>query len=171
MLLTPAQTEPKSFQSRRPPPPHPTPHLFSFFFFLLFLPGVNVSHVYVRARALGCFQSYQYPNLSEGADRVSGQLRGDKQCSFCGVTKSGRVWREMPESDARSMVSTLGKKEKKKSSVSFQMILVLFELAWAAWSVIEQTSDIIWVVCNKRTTVWALTQNCTLTDSFLGPVA
>ena len=23
-------------------------------------------------------QSYQYPNLSEGADRVGGQLRGDK---------------------------------------------------------------------------------------------
>ena len=25
-------------------------------------------------------QSYQYPNLSEGADRVGGQLRGDKEC-------------------------------------------------------------------------------------------
>ena len=24
-------------------------------------------------------QSYQYPNLSEGADRVGGQLRGDKE--------------------------------------------------------------------------------------------
>ena len=24
-------------------------------------------------------QSYQYPNLSEGADRVGGQLRGDKR--------------------------------------------------------------------------------------------
>ena len=28
-------------------------------------------------------QSYQYPNLSrEGADRVGGQLRGDKECPF-----------------------------------------------------------------------------------------
>ena len=83
MLLTPAQMKPKSFQSTR-----------NFFF----LPGVDASHVYVRAWALGCFHSQvikiwqsleegagkrcsefdQYPNLSEGADRVGGQLRGDK---------------------------------------------------------------------------------------------
>ena len=47
-------------------------------------------------------QSHQYPNLSEGADRVAGQLRGDKECPFSGVIKSGRVWRRVPESDARS---------------------------------------------------------------------
>ena len=29
-------------------------------------------------------RSYQYPNLSEGADRVDGQLRGDKECPFSG---------------------------------------------------------------------------------------
>ena len=43
-------------------------------------------------------QSYQYPNLSKGADRVGGQLRGDKKGPFSGVTKSGRVWRKVPES-------------------------------------------------------------------------
>ena len=48
-------------------------------------------------------QSYQYPNLSEGADRVGGQLRADKACPFSGVTKSGRVWRKVPESGARSV--------------------------------------------------------------------
>ena len=48
-------------------------------------------------------QSYQYPNLSEGADRVAGQLRRDKECPFSGVTKSGRVWRKVPESDAQSV--------------------------------------------------------------------
>ena len=48
-------------------------------------------------------QSYQYPNLSEGADRVGGQMRRDKECPFSGVTKSGRVWRKVPESDARSL--------------------------------------------------------------------
>ena len=48
-------------------------------------------------------QSYQYPNLSQGADRVAGQLRGDKECPFRGVTKSSRVWRKVPESDARSV--------------------------------------------------------------------
>ena len=41
------------------------------------------------------------PNLSVGADRVGGQLRGDKECPFNGVIKSGRVWRKVPESDAR----------------------------------------------------------------------
>ena len=48
-------------------------------------------------------QSYQYPNLSEGADRISGQLRGDKESPFSGVTKSGRVLRKVPENDARSV--------------------------------------------------------------------
>ena len=48
-------------------------------------------------------QSYRYRNLSEGADRVGGQLRGDKEYPFRGVTKSGRVWRKVPESDARSV--------------------------------------------------------------------
>ena len=47
--------------------------------------------------------NYQYPNLSEGADRVGGQLRGDIECPFRDVTDSGRVWRKVPESDARSL--------------------------------------------------------------------
>ena len=85
---------------------------------ILLLPGVYAPHVYVRAWAPSCFHSlnYQYPNLSEGADRVAGQLRGDKECPFSGdrvagqlrgdkecpfsgVTKPGRVWRKVPESD------------------------------------------------------------------------
>ena len=52
-------------------------------------------------------QSYQYPNLLEAADRVGGQLRGDKEYPFSGATKSGRVWRKVPESGARSVISTL----------------------------------------------------------------
>ena len=51
-------------------------------------------------------QFYYYPNLSEGGDRVSGQLRGNEECPFSGVTRSGRVWRKVPESDARSVIST-----------------------------------------------------------------
>ena len=80
MLIPPPQIKPKSFESRRT---------------LFTLPGVDASHVYVRAGALGYFHSlnYQYLNLPEGADRVGGQLRGDKECPFSGVTKSGRVWR------------------------------------------------------------------------------
>ena len=49
----------------------------------------------------------QYPGLSEGAVRVAGQLRGDKECPFSGVTKSGRVWRKVPENGARSVGSKL----------------------------------------------------------------
>ena len=45
----------------------------------------------------------QYPNLSEGADRVDGQLREDKECPFSGITRSGRVWKKVPESDAGSV--------------------------------------------------------------------
>ena len=37
------------------------------------------------------------------------QLRGDKEYPFSGVTKSGRVWRKGPESDARSVQSSLCK--------------------------------------------------------------
>ena len=48
-------------------------------------------------------QSYQYRNLSEGAERVAGQLHGDKEGPYSGVTKSGRVWKKVPESDARSV--------------------------------------------------------------------
>ena len=48
-------------------------------------------------------QSYLYPNLLQDADRVSGQLRGDKECPFSGVTSSGRVWRKVPESDVRNV--------------------------------------------------------------------
>ena len=43
MLFTPAQIKPKSFESRRNS--------------LFFLPGVDTSHFYMRARALGCFHS------------------------------------------------------------------------------------------------------------------
>ena len=62
---------------------------------------MKVEVAVLHAWALGCFHSlnsYQYPNLSEGADRVGGQLRRDKECPFSSVTKSGRVSRKVPES-------------------------------------------------------------------------
>ena len=39
-------------------------------------------------------QSYYHSTLSEGADSVGGQLFGDKECPFSGVTSSGRVRRK-----------------------------------------------------------------------------
>ena len=65
---------------------------------------MDASHVYVRALALGCFYSHiSTGTFLECADRVAGQLRGDKECPFSGVTRSDRVWRKVPESDARSV--------------------------------------------------------------------
>ena len=87
----PAQIKPKSFESTR-----------NFFFFYSRGGCVSCLRACLGARLLP--QSYQYPNLSEGADHVSGlQLRRDKECPFSGATKSGRVWRKVPESDARSV--------------------------------------------------------------------
>ena len=85
-----SSNQPKSFESKRKP---------------LFTRGGCASclRAFLGARLLP--QSYQYPNLSEGADRVDGQLRGDKECPLSGVTKSGRVWRKVPESGVRSVQS------------------------------------------------------------------
>ena len=47
---------------------------------LSFTPGGCVSRLRACLGARLLPQSYQYPNLSEGADRVAGQLRGDKEC-------------------------------------------------------------------------------------------
>ena len=88
MLLTLANIKPKSFDSRRN-------------FFSLRGGCISCLRACLGARLLP--QSYQYPNLSEGAGRVGGQLRRDKECPFSGVTISGRVWRKVPESDALSV--------------------------------------------------------------------
>ena len=59
-----------------------------------------------------CSECDQYRNLSEGADRVGEQLRGDKECPFSGVTnlaefggrhRKAKLWRKVPESDAPSV--------------------------------------------------------------------
>ena len=88
MLLTPAQIKPQSFESTRNS---------------LFTRGGYASCLRACLGARLLPQSYQNPNLSEGADRVGGQMQGDKKCPFSGVTKTGRVWRKVPESDARSV--------------------------------------------------------------------
>ena len=81
--------------------------IFSFFFFLFFYWGECVSCLHACFGARLLLQSYKYPNLLEGADRITGQLCGDKECPFSGVTKSGRVWRKMPESDAQSVQTAM----------------------------------------------------------------
>ena len=94
MLLTPAQVKPKSFESR----------LNS-----LFLHGVDASHVYVRAWALGCFYSHisTQPFQRALAASMDSCAEIKSACPFSGVTKSGRVWRKVPKSDARGVHVTL----------------------------------------------------------------
>ena len=104
MLLTPAKMKPKSFESRR-----------NYFFLFSRVGRVSLLLACLGARLL--LQSYQYPNLSEGADRVAGQLRGDKECPFSGVTRSGRVWRKVPESDARNVHPSMQPKRRIKMAV------------------------------------------------------
>ena len=110
MLLTPAQIKPKSFESRRN----------SFFtrcgcasclracLGARLLPQSYQCRTIRRALlSLICFwhlRTLSKNRTKEGADRVGGQLRGDKECPFSGVTKSGRVWRKVPESGARSVL-------------------------------------------------------------------
>ena len=52
---------------------------------------------------------YWYLKLSESANTntIGGQLRGNKERHFSGVTSSGRVWKKKPESDARSVKMVL----------------------------------------------------------------
>ena len=71
--------------------------------FSVFTPGGPASSLRACFDAVLLPQSYQYPNLSEGADSVGGQLRGDKECPFSGVINSGRVWRKVPENDTHSV--------------------------------------------------------------------
>ena len=71
---------------------------------------MDASHVYVRALALGCFFSRI---SSTGTFRraltasVADSCAEIKECPFSGVTQSGRVWRKVPESGARSVLWTL----------------------------------------------------------------
>ena len=82
--------KPQSFESRR--------NSSSSFF----LPGVDASHVYVRALALGCFYSHISTGTFRRALTASLDSCAEKKTAPSGVTKSSRVWRKVPESDARS---------------------------------------------------------------------
>ena len=67
---------------------------FFFFFFFFFYPEPRV---YMHAWMLCCFQSYQYPNLSEGTDSISEQLDRDEEWSFSGITNSGSLEKSVSE--------------------------------------------------------------------------
>ena len=49
-------------------------------------------------------------------------MHGDKECPFRGVTKSGRVWRKVPESDDRSVHSHMST----HAPIFYFMIIILY---------------------------------------------
>ena len=85
MLLTPAQIKPKIVLIETE----------LFFFLLLFLPGVDAPHVYVRAWALGCFFSHIRAETSRRALTAS--------VDSCAEIKSGalqwrnQIWKSLEE--------------------------------------------------------------------------
>ena len=74
---------------------------------LFSLPGVDASHVYVRALALGCFYSHISTRTFRRALTASLDSCAEIkiECPFSGGAISGRVWRKVPESGARSVRS------------------------------------------------------------------
>ena len=97
----PAQIKPKSLESKQN-------SFFLFFFFpFLFLPKADVPHVYVRAWTLCCFHSL-IGTPTFWRVLVDGCAEIKTECPFSGRTNSGRVWRKVPESDARSLGAALG---------------------------------------------------------------
>ena len=68
---------------------------------------MDASQVYVRAWALGYFYSHISTETFPRALTVSLDSCAEiKSTPFSGVTKSGRVWRKVPESDAQSVTLT-----------------------------------------------------------------
>ena len=72
---------------------------------LFSLPGVDASDVYKRALVLGSFHSLISTQTfrRELTASVDSCAEIKIECPFNGVTKSGGVWRKVPESDARSV--------------------------------------------------------------------
>ena len=70
---------------------------------------MDAPHAYVRALALGCFYSHISTRTFRRALTASVDSSAEIECTFSDVTKSGRVWRKVPESDAGSVGWSLRK--------------------------------------------------------------
>ena len=81
---------------------------------------MDASHVYVGAWALGCFHSHISTQTFRRALTASLDSCAEIkiECPFSGVTKSGRVWKKLPESDARSVLQTSSSADGRQISTS-----------------------------------------------------
>ena len=114
------------------------------------------------APELGCFYSHVSTQTFRRALTVSVdmQLREDKGCPSSDVTKSGRVWRKVPESDARSVglsqSITQHKLTGSKNSAHMSLLYLFLSLAVRSclrtsekkikkitWVQIQQTRELI----------------------------
>ena len=66
-----------------------------------------MSHVYVRSLALGCFYGHISTRTFRRALTASVDSCAETEYPFSGITQSGRAWRWVPESDARSVDSSV----------------------------------------------------------------
>ena len=80
-------------------------------------------------------QSHEYPNLMALIESVD-SCAEIKECPFCGVTSSCRVWRKVPESDARSVGWHATAASKPRNSKASLEVFFSFGVAPAAcaWS-------------------------------------
>ena len=81
---------------------------------------MDASHVYLRALALGCFYSHINTRIFRRALTASLDSCAEiKSTLSVYVTKSGRVWRKVPESGARSV------------SIPSTVTVVFFIIGWS----------------------------------------
>ena len=130
---------------------------------LSFTRGGCVSCLRVCLGARLLLQPCQYPNLSEGADRVGGQLHGDKECPFSGVTKSGRVWRKVPESDARSVPLAVWGRPWRLATLTILIPVCLYSTANSSTTITEEVTCFFYAQSTR-----AVTSRRTLTERRAG---
>ena len=82
------------------------------------------------------------------------QLRGDKECPFSGITKSGRVWRKVPENGARSVRLDMSTSQvaggcTKKGQYNYKQTMFLFS-GFCCSFVLFFIRAFIWVLCLRE---------------------
>ena len=107
--------------------------------FFFSLTEADAPHAYVRALTLCCFRSLISTQTLWRALTASLVSCGGKECPFSDVTSSGRVWRKVPESDARSV----------GRCISYGR----YEQLWPCGSEGQSEPDLKRIVCQHRHTV------------------
>ena len=104
---------------------------------------MDAPSVYVRDWMLCCFYSpVSTPNLSEGADRVGGQLRGDKECPSNGVRN--QFWQSLDLEEGVGERCWECVSHTDPNHLIVRQICVLF---------IDNKDSVFWSLCSESSTV------------------